>query len=87
MCCRSRCANSINNGTNICSSPCAASYEDAEVLDSDVVATACRQNVWVIPQLLEDIVLSDLNAWSSVVALVVSLSVARMCTRGPISSK
>ena len=42
---------------NMCSSPCAASYDDAEVLGSDVVATACRHAVSVMLQLLEVIVL------------------------------
>ena len=43
MCCGSCCANFIKHDTKMYSSPCAASYDDAEVLDSVVVvATACR---------------------------------------------
>ena len=57
----------------MCGSQCPAWYDDAEVLDSEVVATACRQTATVMLQLLEDTVLYPCNVWTTVVALAVSL--------------
>ena len=66
----------------MCSNQCAASYDDAEVFDSDVFATACHQKFPAMLQLLEDIVLCHCNAWTNALS-----SCTRPPTKGLCSSK